>query len=67
MDRTVLDAREFATADSTTAGIQEAIDPLPAGGGVVNLPAGRYSLRRSVQLRAGVTVRGDGQATAGIK
>jgi parallel beta-helix repeat protein len=29
----------------------------------VYLPAGRYPLRRSVELRDGVTVRGDGQAT----
>ena len=50
-------------ADSTTGGIQEAIDALPSSGGTVFVHAGTYALRRSVTLRAGVTLRGEGAAT----
>ena len=46
-------------AGSPTAGIQEAIDALPAGGGVVTLPPGRYVLRRAIVLRSHVTLRGE--------
>jgi hypothetical protein len=63
MARTVLDVRNSAARDSTTAGIQEAVDALPASGGVVYLPAGRYALRRSVELRSGVRLAGSGPAT----
>lgn len=63
MSRTVLNARDFAGSESTTAGIQEAIDALPAAGGVVYLPPGRYRLRRSVELRSRLTLRGEGPAT----
>jgi parallel beta-helix repeat protein len=61
--RTVLNSRDFAGPSSTTAGIQESIDALPPGGGVVYVPPGRHPLRRSVQLRSGVTLRGDGPGT----
>lgn len=60
---TVLHASEFDSADSRTAGIQEAVDALPPAGGVVYLPPGRYLLRRSVRLRSHVTVRGEGAST----
>jgi hypothetical protein len=63
MNKAVLNAADFAGPGSTTAGIQEAIDALPAGGGAVRLPPGRYPLRRSVELRSGVTLRGEGPAT----
>jgi parallel beta-helix repeat protein len=60
----VLDSWDFACPASTTAGIQEAIDALPRAGGVVRVPAGRHALRRSIEMRSGVTLRGDGPATA---
>ena len=41
MGKTALNAKDFVTRQSTTAGIQEAIDALPRGGGVVHLPPGR--------------------------
>jgi parallel beta-helix repeat protein len=63
MARQVLDSRDFADSSSSTAGIQEAIDALPKGGGVVHVPAGRHALRRSIEMRSGVTLRGDGPAT----
>jgi len=48
---------------SATAGIQEAIDALPEKGGTVFVPAGRYLVRRSIRLRSGVTLCGEGAAT----
>ena len=60
---TSLDAVDFASGASTTAGIQEAVDALPASGGTVRLAAGRYELRRSVELRSGVRLCGEGPAT----
>jgi polygalacturonase len=56
-----------AAPDSATAGIQEAIDRLPAEGGSVHLPPGRYLLRRSVHLRSNVRLRGDGPATVLVR
>jgi parallel beta-helix repeat protein len=50
-------------AQSPTAGIQEAIDRLPIEGGVVNLTAGEYVLRRSIRVRSNVTLQGDDQRT----
>ena len=63
MSGPVLNAREFAGQGSATGGIQEAVDALPKSGGTVYLPPGRYALRRSVQLRSNVTLRGEGAAT----
>ena len=63
MKRAAVNARDFPAPLSATAGIQEAIAALPAGGGVVHLPPGRYALRRSVELRSGVALRGEGPAT----
>ncbi|MCA1809987.1 MAG: right-handed parallel beta-helix repeat-containing protein, partial [Lentisphaerae bacterium] len=48
---------------STTAGIQEALDALPESGGMLCLKSGRYLVRRSIHLRANVTIRGEGAAT----
>jgi len=63
MARTVRDVRDFAARGSTTAGIQEAVDALPAAGGEVRVPPGRHELRRSVELRSGVRLCGSGPAT----
>ncbi len=46
-----------------TAGIQEAIDRLGPGGGIVNLSPGEYLLRRSILVRSGVTLQGSGEKT----
>ncbi len=59
----VLSADDFCTDASFTGGIQEAIDALPESGGVVLIPPGRRLLRRSVRLRSGVTLRGEGPAS----
>jgi hypothetical protein len=48
---------------SPTAGIQEAIDSLLGQGGVVLLRNGTYPVRRSLCMRSGVTLRGEGAAT----
>jgi len=61
--KTVLDAGDFVSAESTTCGIQEAVNALPPEGGVVTIAPGRYVLRQSVVLRTHVTVRGSGSAT----
>jgi len=58
-----LSVADFARPDSPTCGIQEAIDALPAEGGVVTIPPGAYRLRRSVALRNHVTLRGAGSTT----
>jgi hypothetical protein len=45
-------------------GIQAVIDEAAAaGGGTVVLPAGRFPLARSLVLRSGVTLQGQGEAT----
>ena len=59
----VVTVNESDTRGSATAGIQEAIDALPADGGVIHLPSGRYNLRRSVELRSNVRLCGEGPAT----
>ncbi|WP_114576732.1 right-handed parallel beta-helix repeat-containing protein [Saliphagus sp. LR7] len=41
---TLSDTVEFAVGDSDTAGINEAINRLPAGGGTVVVPGGTYTL-----------------------
>lgn len=53
-------SREVSPAASPTAGIQEAVDSLPAEGGVVRLATGDYALARSIVLRSGVTLQGSG-------
>ncbi len=59
----VVNAADFARADSPTAGLQEAVDALPKEGGVVNIPPGTYLLRRALVLRSHVTLRGSGSTT----
>ena len=56
-------AADFYRADDPTCGIQDAIDSLPAGGGVVHIPPGTYTLRRAVEPRSHVTLRGAGPTT----
>lgn len=63
----VLNSADFAGPSSTTAGIQEAITALPPSGGAVYVPPGRHVLRRSVEMRSGVTVRGEGPATVLVR
>jgi parallel beta-helix repeat protein len=58
-----LNAADFSRASSPTCGIQEAIDALPVDGGVVNIPPGKYCLRRSIALHSHVTLRGAGSTT----
>ena len=48
---------------SPTAGIQEAVDVLGRGGGVVTLPPGEYLLRQTIHLRSNVTIQGAGPTT----
>ncbi len=62
-DPAVVSVADFAGRESFTAGIQEAIDALPAEGGMVVIPPGTYVLRRSVALRPHVTLRGSGSTT----
>src|SRR5262245_37324508 len=50
-------------AASPTAGIQEAIDALGAGGGIIALQPAEYLLRRSIQIRSNVTLQGAGPKT----
>ena len=58
--RPAVTVADFASADSPTGGIQDAIESLPASGGVVTIPAGDYLLRRSIRVRSHVTLRGVG-------
>jgi len=48
---------------SPTSGLQEAVDALGPAGGVLNVPAGEYLLRRPLLLPSRVTIRGEGAAT----
>ncbi len=59
----IVSVSDFAERESFTAGIQEAIDALPAEGGVVVIPPGTHVLRRSIALRAHVILRGAGSTT----
>ncbi len=61
--RAVVNVADFADPQSPTAGLQKAIDALPASGGLVTLPPGEYLLRQSVHLRSNVTLQGAGGST----
>lgn len=51
-------------ADVTVAGIQQALDSLPAEGGEVVLPAGKFELHEPIVLhRNGQALRGSGETT----
>src|SRR4051794_19651671 len=63
-----LDVRAYgATGDGTTddsGAIQSAIDAVPAGGGTVFFPAGRYAIGRSLVIsRPGTRLLGDHAAS----
>ena len=55
--------QKFASSNSPTSGIQEAIDALGENGGVVTIPPGEYLLRRSIRVRSNVTLQGAGEET----
>lgn len=59
----VVDVAGFANDKSPTGGIQEAIDTLPPGGGVVAVPPGVFLLRQSVHVPSHVTLQGAGGST----
>jgi parallel beta-helix repeat protein len=59
----MVDVAGFASDRSPTGGIQEAIDSLPPGGGVVTIPPGEYLLRQSVHVPTHVTLQGAGGST----
>lgn len=55
--RAAIDASQFPS-------IQAALDAIPAGGGVVRLPAGNFEIREPLRLRRGdVRIEGAGSAT----
>jgi len=56
----VVDGVLFATSG---AGIQAAIDDLPAGGGTVFIPAGTYTVSAPITVPSNVTLEGEGYAT----
>jgi hypothetical protein len=61
--RATVDARTFLDPAKPAAGLQTAIDALPAAGGAVVLPSGEFVLHQSLFLREGVCIRGQGAAT----
>ncbi|HUU29620.1 MAG TPA: right-handed parallel beta-helix repeat-containing protein [archaeon] len=58
-----LNAADFRKTGSPTAGIQEAVDALPEGGGIVFIPAGTWEITRAIHLRSGVQLKGEGELT----
>jgi parallel beta-helix repeat protein len=59
----VVDASKYHDASSPTLGLQAAIDAAGEGGGIVEIPAGRYCLRAGLRLRSHITLRGAGDLT----
>jgi hypothetical protein len=60
----VVDAAAYINPALGDCGIQQAVDAAAAkGGGVVQLPAGRFVMERYLYLRSGVTVKGQGDRT----
>ena len=62
-----VNAADFYDVHSPTAGIQDAVDALPAAGGIVYIPAGTYAIIRSITLRSGVRIYGEGGQTKIIR
>ena len=58
-----IDAAKFYDPKSPDCGFQAAIHSLPAAGGVVQLPPGRFLMRRGLVLRGGMTLCGAGPST----
>lgn len=63
----VVSVAEYASVESFTSGIEEAIAALPREGGEVYIPPGRYLLRRSIWVPSSVTLRGAGPATVLVR
>lgn len=59
----VRNAAEFNSVSSMTGGIQEAIDDLPAEGGVVYVPPGTFTLKSWINLKSNMILRGAGAGT----
>lgn len=58
-----IDAAKFFDPAKPDCGIQAAIDALPPQGGEVVLPEGEFIIRKSLRLRSGVLLRGQGAKT----
>ena len=58
-----ISVEDFHQEGSPTAGIQEAVDALGPEGGVVFIPSGVYEISRSIILRSGVQLKGEGEHT----
>lgn len=61
--RASVSVARFFKSGSPTSGIQDAVNSLPAGGGIVFIPAGEYTLVQSVTLPSGVRLQGEGSRT----
>jgi len=62
-EQPTVDASAFINRSLADCGLQKAIDSLQPGGGVVELPAGRFVLERYLFLKSGTTLRGEGKKT----
>lgn len=54
---------DFDSAQSTTRGIQEAMDALPPGGGMVRVPQGEFRMERTLIMPPGTQLVGAGRNT----
>ena len=59
----VISAAGLYDPKAPDCGFQAAIDALPEAGGVVELPPGRFPMRRRLVLRSGMCLRGAGGTT----
>jgi hypothetical protein len=60
----IIDAQPYLDSTRPDYGIQAALDAAAAaGGGTVQLPSGRFPLETYLQLRSGVTLKGQGAST----
>jgi len=59
----VIFSKDFYNSGSPTAGLQEAIDFLKPEGGTLIITPGVYSIRKSVTLFSGITIKGYGEHT----
>src|SRR5687768_9668935 len=60
----IIDAQPYLDSTKPDYGIQAALDvAAAAGGGTVQLPSGRFPLETYLQLRNGVTLKGQGTST----
>jgi hypothetical protein len=68
---TTVNIRQYGAVDDGTtdnlAAVQDAIDALPASGGVVLVPAGLFAVSGSLTLRDGITIRGEADSVSTIK